>query len=251
MNIYTVKKLARLAGVSVRTLHHYDQIGLLKPSGRSAAGYRLYAEKDLLHLQQILFYRELGFSLADIQTLLSRPSFDPLRALQEHRLALQRQAERVERLIQTVDKTIQYLTEEKVELNDEELYEGFTQEQVERYQREVYERYDPALVDESFRRVRKMSKEQWQAVKQQGDDITRRMAGLMGCPAGDPQVQATIAQHRAWLENFYPVSREIYEGLANGYVENDEFRATYERYTAGLAEFMRNAMLIYCKSGDF
>ncbi len=181
---YTVHHVATMAGVSVRTLHHYDQIKLLRPSSRTAAGYRLYGEDDLLRLQQILFFRELDFPLGDIQRILDDPGFDPIQALESHRRMLHERAERLALLLSTVDKTIQKLTEDTMTLTDAELYEGFSQEQIERYKREVKEQYDPKLVAESERRVRKMSKAQWQAVGEDGKAVTRRMAELDGSRPG-------------------------------------------------------------------
>ncbi len=145
---YTVHQLAELAGVSVRTLHHYDQIGLLAPSRRSNAGYRLYHEPELLRLQQIPFYKELDLPLAEIKEILSQAGFDPVQALRDHRRKLQERGEQIVQLLQTIDKTIMKLTEANMELTDAELYEGFSQEQIERYQREVRELYDPKLVEE-------------------------------------------------------------------------------------------------------
>jgi DNA-binding transcriptional MerR regulator len=245
-NGYTVKQLARLAGVSVRTLHHYDQIGLLKPSSRTVAGYRLYQEDDLLRLQQILFFRELGLPLVEIPAILDQPDFDQVKALEEHRRALEQRAERLAHLLSTIDKTIRRLTEADMEMTDAELYEGFTPEQVERYQREARELYDPALVAESERRGRKMSKAQWQAVKQEGDEVTRKMASLMGRAPGEAGVQETVARHHAWIEHFYTPTPEIYRGLGQLYTQNDEFRANYDRYRPGLADFMQAAMDYYC-----
>jgi DNA-binding transcriptional MerR regulator len=104
---YTVKAVCNIAGVSVRTLHHYDEIGLLRPAGRSAAGYRLYSEKDLQRLQQVLFFKELGFDLAEIKRVLSDPRFDREAALAEHRKLLLERQERLGRLIRSVDKTLE------------------------------------------------------------------------------------------------------------------------------------------------
>ncbi len=140
---HTVHQLASLAGISVRTLHHYDHIGLLKPSARSAAGYRLYGTEDLLRLQQILLYRELDLPLEEIRRILDDPGFDPVRALAQHRRTLELHAERLARLLHTIDRTIARLTEVDMSLSDEELYEGLPKEQVDRWKREVNERYDP------------------------------------------------------------------------------------------------------------
>ena len=244
--VYAVKALAKMAGVSVRTLHHYDHIGLLEPSSRTAAGYRLYGQKDLLRLQQILFYRELDFPLNEIKKILDRPGFKLTKALENHREMLRERADRLARLLNTIDKTIQKLEEENVGMTDEELYEGFSKEQIEGYRREVRERYDPMLVEESERRVRNMSKEQWKAIKQTGDEIPRRLAALMDRQPGDPEVQKAVAQHYKWIEQFYTVSAEHYRGLGTLYVEDPRFRANYDKHRAGLADFMKAAMEYYC-----
>lgn len=242
---YTVQQLADLAGVSVRTLHHYDAIELLKPSSRTAAGYRVYGEDDLLRLQQILFFKELDFPLDEIKRVLDRPGFDRVTALESHRRMLQERAARLAVLMRTIDKTIQSLKEDTMPLTDAELYEGFSPEQIESYKREVQERYDPMLVAESNRRVSKMSKAQWKAVGAQGEAVTRRMAELMGRDPGDPEVQQTIAGHHAWIENFYPCSAEVYRGLGELYTSDDRFRAFYEAYAPNLADFMQAAMNFY------
>ena len=132
-----------------------------------------------------------------------------------------------------------------MEMSDEELYEGFTPEQIERYEREVNERYNPVLVEESKRRLRKLSKAQWQAVKQESDDVARAIAALADRAPGDPEVQKLIALHHAWIENFYPASAEVYRGLGQLYAEHAEFRAHYEQYRPGLADFMQAAMAYY------
>jgi len=245
MTAYTVSQLAKMAGVSVRTLHHYDHIDLLKPSSRTEAGYRLYEEQDLLRLQQILFFRELDLPLKDIRDILDDPEFDPVEALKNHRRLLQRQAERFLHLLKTIDKTIQRLTEDDMTMTDEELYEGFTQEQIERYKREAREMYDPALVEESERRVKKMSRAQWKAIGAEGEAVTTGLAALADREPGDVEVQELIARHHAWIENFYPCSAEVYRGLGQGYAEHPEFRAFYEKYRPGLADFMQVAMAHY------
>lgn len=247
MKAYTVRQLARMAGVSVRTLHHYDHIDLLKPSARTAAGYRQYREPELLRLQQILFFKELDVPLDEIRGILDDPAFDPIRALQDHRQRLEKETARLNRLLNTIDRTLERLTEEEpqMKMTDEELYEGFTPEQVERYNREAQEMYDPELVRESWKRIRNMSKEQWQAVKDEGDQVTRLIAELADRAPGDPEVQGLIARHHAWIEHFYPASAEVYSGLGQGYASHPDFRATYDKYRPGLADFMQAAMAYY------
>jgi DNA-binding transcriptional MerR regulator len=222
---YTVQQLARLAGVSVRTLHHYDHLGLLRPSARTAAGYRLYKEHDLLRLQQILFFRELDFPLNEIQHILDRPGFDQVKALENHKRMLKQRAERLERLLKTIDKTILRLTEERMNMTDAELYEGLSKEQSERYPREAREMYGTAAVEESEQRIRKMSKAQWNAVKEEGGAITVQMVELIDRKPSDPEVQKAIARHHAWIEQFFEAPAEVYRALGQGYAEHKEFRA--------------------------
>jgi DNA-binding transcriptional MerR regulator len=246
---YTVQQLARMAKVSVRTLHYYDHVGLLEPSARTAAGYRLYGEADLLRLQQILFFRELDFPLTEIQAILDQPEFNQVKALRDHRLLLQQEADRLGRLLKTIEKTISRLTEDNMtmtpSMTDEELYEGFTPEQIERYTREANELYDPKIVAEANRRVRQMTKEQWQAVKVEGGAVAQQLADLMDKKPGDAAVQAAIARHYAWVDNFWHPTAESYRGLGQGYAEHPEFRAFYEKYRPGLADFICAAMSYY------
>ncbi len=241
----TVRQLAKLAGVTVRTLHHYDQIGLLQPGARTAAGYRLDGEADLLRLQQILLFREMDVPLDQIRAILDDPRFDLVQALRSHRQTLQARAARLETLLHTIDKTITQLTEDTPMLTVEELYEGFSKEDAERYRREARENWGAERVEATEQRTRKMSKAQWQAVGQQGEEATQLLASLMDHDPDDPAVQAAIARHHAWIENFYPAPAEMYRGLGQMYVEHPEFRAYYEKYRPGLAGFMQAAMAHY------
>jgi DNA-binding transcriptional MerR regulator len=250
LKVRTVRQLATLAGVSVRTLHHYDQIGLLKPSARTEAGYRLYGEADLLRLQQIFFFKELDFPLAEIQAILDQPGFDQVETLRVHRRMLDERAARLACLLRTVDRTIAKLTgEDTMPLSDEELYEGFSpkeREQLKEYETEARDRWGE-MAAESQRRARQMPKAQWQAIQEEGNAATRLMADYMGRPVSDGDVQAAIARHHAWIENFYPCSAEMYRGLGQMYVDDPRFTATYDKVRPGLAVFMRDAMVFYAE----
>jgi len=243
---YTVKQLGKLAGVSARTLHFYDEIGLLRPATRTASGYRMYGERELLILQQIMFFRQLDVPLEEIRRILADPNFDQVRALRRHRELLEAQAARLGRLIKTVDKTLLML-EGTMTLSDAELYEGFSQEQIERYKRESREAYGVEVVEESERRAKGMSKGQWQAVRDEGDAVTRGLAGLMDRPVDDPEVQALIARHYKWVCTFWTPDAAAYTGLGQLYTDNPEFRANYDKYAVGLADFLREAMAYYAE----
>jgi len=241
----SIGQLAKMAGVSVRTLHHYDHIELLTPSFRTAAGYRRYQEQDLLRLQQILFFKELNFPLGEIRNVLDDPDFDQIEALENHRRLLQWQAARLSNLVKTIDKTIQRIAEEAMTMTDKELYEGFTQEQIERYKREARELYEPQVVKETEQRVRRMSKAQWKAVKEEGEEVAHLIAAHMDKDPSNPEVQSLIARHHTWIENFYPASAEVYSGLGQLYAGHEEFRQYYEKLGPNLADFMAAAMAHY------
>ena len=245
MKAYTVSRLAKLAGVSVRTLHHYDETGLLKPSFRSDSGYRQYQREDLLRLQQILFYRELDFSLNEIKEILDDPGYDQVQALVNHRQSIEQRIERLSDLLNTIDKTLTQYKEDSVVLTDEELYEGFSKEQIDRYNKEVDEKYGPGTVKASKERIEKLSKKKWKRVKKEGGAIALEMSELIDIPPESPEVQKLVKRHHAWIENFWTPDAESYKGLAIGYVENPEFRAFYDKYKTGLAEFLCAAMEYY------
>ena len=137
---YTVKQLANLAGVTNRTLHYYDEVGLLHPAAYGDNGYRYYDEAAVLRLQQILFFRELGFSLGQIKTILDRPDFDLLQALEGHKRALLERVERVNCLVDTIDKTILHI-QGKIDMNKKDFYKGFDEEKQKKYEQQARERY--------------------------------------------------------------------------------------------------------------
>jgi DNA-binding transcriptional MerR regulator len=244
---HTICQLARLAGVSIRTLHHYDQISLLHPTARTTAGYRLYAGADLLRLQQILFFKELDLPLNEIKAILDDPGFDALQALRNHRRMLEKREVRLALLLKTIDKTILTLTEETMTpLTDKELYEGFTQDQIDEYTSEASQRW-PDQYAESNRRISNTSREQWQAIKKEGEDVNRGLAALMEDDPASPQVQSLVARHYAWVAQFWTPNAEAYRGLGQMYVDDARFRANYDKYRPGLADFLCAAMQIYAQ----
>jgi DNA-binding transcriptional MerR regulator len=180
-----------------------------------------------------------------VRQILDDPGFDPVAALERHRQLLNQRLERLVHLLKTVDRTLDKLTEDDMTLTDEELYEGFPTEQIERYKREAREMYDPTLVEESEQRVKRMSRDEWNAVRAEGEAVTTSLAALADREPGDAEVQRLIARHHAWVENFYPCSAEVYRGLGQGYVEHPEFRAFYEKYRPELADLVAAAMSYY------
>ena len=233
-----------MAGVTPRTLHHYDEIGLLKPSRVGDNGYRYYGEEALLKLQQILFYRELGFPLDDIKKIMGRRDFDVLGALQSHKDALQKQAARLNRLLATVDNTIQHIKGEKL-MNQKGLFEGFSEEEQEKYTLEAEQLYDPETVRESNRKWKGYSASKKEAIMEEGKQIYQDMVAVMSKGASSVEVQAVVEHWRKHMDYFWTPNLEQLLGLANGYNDDPRFKENFDKMHPKLAEFMLEAVKVY------
>ena len=245
--MYTVKQIAKLAGVSIRTLHYYDELGLLKPESVGANGYRYYGDTALLKLQQILFYRELDLSLEEIKTILISPKFDVLKALHSHKEALQGRVERLGRLIQTVDNTIQQLKGSGT-MNAKGLFEGFSEEEQEKYAQEAEQMYDPETVRVSNRKWKAYNPAEKERILSEGKSIYVDLAKVMPKGVSDPQVQAVVARWHKHMQYFWSPNDEQLLGLADLYNDDPRFKSNYEKVAPGLAGFMREAVKVYVKN---
>jgi len=244
--MFTVKQLSRLAGVTPRTLHHYDAIGLLKPTLIGANGYRYYGEDVLLSLQQILFYRELDLPLADIKQITGSQDFDALRALESHRSELGRRKARLEKLLRTVDQTILHLKGIKA-MSNKQLFSGFSEEEQERYAAEAEQMYDPETVRASNRKWKSYSAEQKQHILDEGRQIYLDMASSMPKGADSVEVTALVERWRKNMDYFWTPNLEQLLGLASMYGQDPRFKANFDQIDLRLADFMRAAVEVYVK----
>jgi DNA-binding transcriptional MerR regulator len=242
--MYTVKQLADLAGVTPRTLHHYDRIGLLKPSAVGVNAYRYCDEQALFRLQQILFYRELGMPLDDIKHIIGRRGFDVLAALERHRVALQAQAGRARRLIRTIDKTTMHLKGEARMLPDE-LFEGFSDAKQKEYEAEAAQKWDPEVVKASNQKWKAYSNAERKRILEEGRALYGDLAALVSKSPASPQVQAVIVRWHAHIRHFWSPTDEQLLSLVDLYNTDPRFRANYEQLKPGLAAFMREAVRLY------
>jgi MerR family transcriptional regulator, thiopeptide resistance regulator len=242
---HTVKQLSRLAGVSTRTLHYYDEIGLLRPTRIAANGYRQYDRPALLRLQQIRFYRELGLNLDQIRQILSQPGFDPLQALEIHWQTLQAEADRLRILLATLDQTILHL-KGKTTMTNEELFSGFTPEQEQAYEAEARRRWGDEQVTESSRRWNAYSAEERRRILNEGGGIYRELEARLSRDPASPEVQALIARWHEHLRYFYEPTPEILRGLGRTYAGDPAFAEFFAGFDPGLPDFMHRAIDIYC-----
>jgi DNA-binding transcriptional MerR regulator len=247
---HTVGEVARIARVSVRALHHYDEIGLLEPSSRTEAGYRLYTSADLERLQQILFYRELGFPLDEIERVLADPTFDRRRALVNHRELLAARAEQARALVALVDRTIEALDRGE-SMSWEQMFDGFEPSE---YEEEARERWGgSAEFEESRERTRRYSKDDWTRIKAESAEIVEAFAAAFdaGVTAADHRAMQVAERHRQHISRwFYRCTLEIHVGLGEMYVSDPRFTAHYDgKERPGLSGYIRDAIRANAERG--
>jgi DNA-binding transcriptional MerR regulator len=238
--------VARLAGVTVRTLHHYDRIGLLPPSVRSSAGYRGYDQSDLARLQRILAYRELGFALEDIARLLDDPDSDPVAQLrQQHALVLERM-ERLAQIAAVLERTLE-AHKMGIKLTAEEMLEVFGEHDPTQYADEVQERWgDTEAYRQSARRTSTYTKDDWIRIKAEQEAVGAQLAEAMaaGLPADSAQAMAAAEAHRLLIDRyFYDLSREMHVHLGEMYLADPRFTKVYEDQAPGLAQYVHDAIV--------
>ena len=244
---FTVGDLAKLTGITVRTLHHYDEIGLCCPSERSQAGYRLYSDADVHRLQEVLLLRELGLPLEDISSALQEAR-DPARRaelLRQHREALLAKRTRIDAMVAAVDTALVTLEKGHAMKPEDvkDMFDGFDHTQ---YEDEVKERWgNTDAYKESARRTKSYGQAEWQQIKDQWNAIYARLADLMraGVTVTDARVQELVEQHRAHIDRwFYPCSKEMHKGLGAMYVADPRFAANLDGHGAGFAQYLSDAI---------
>ena len=245
--MYTVKQLSALAGVTVRTLHYYDEIDLLHPSQIGSNGYRYYDDAALFRLQQILLYREMDIELAQIRDILDDPDFDTLAALRAHRRVLSGKIERLNELIATVDMTINHIEENKVMSDKKKMFGGISKSQEEEYAREARLQYGPDTVNDSMKRWNSYSPTRQQAIMDEGNQIYADMAQAVadGVPIKNETMQTIVNRWHEHIKYFYEPSLDMLRGLAEMYIHAPDFRVKFDALHPDLAETMRAAVEIY------
>ncbi len=247
MKKYSAKGLSELAGVSVRTLHHYDKIGLLKPAIRTKAKYRLYGENELLKLQQILFFKELDFTLKEIVDILDKPDFDLIKVLESHKRALVLKQKRISIMLNTIEKTVLNLKGKKM-ITNKELYEGFSTENVTKIRDEAIEKYGEEKVLKSEAFLKKLSSEQIEQLKNEQKEIFKNLFDLSGKEPESEEVQMEIARHYRNTRKFWGTDGssdsqwEEYKGLGELYISDERFTVINGNAQPEFARFLAKAI---------
>ncbi|WP_125152319.1 MerR family transcriptional regulator [Clostridium rectalis] len=250
---YKIKEVADMAGISVRMLHHYHKIGLLKPDYIKSNGYRLYTYRNLEKLQQILFYKELDFSLQEIKNLLDNPGFNSKNALKAHKRLLIEKKERMERIIKSLDKTLKSL-DEGVKMNSNDLFKPFDMTQIEKHKREyakeTKEKYGSSKeYKQSKEKTAKYTKDNWINIMNEAEKICEKVALLMDREPHNHEVQEAVGAWRKFItDNFYECSIDNFRGLGELYIVDKRFTKNIDKYKKGLAKFLSEAINIYCNN---
>lgn len=245
---YTVKELAQISGVSVRTLHWYDEVGLLKPAYYGSNGYRYYEEEQLLILQQILFFKELRFELKQIQKVLGRGDFNKMVALSSHREVLKKNLEQTKKLIKTIDKTIEHL-KGTTKMKEQEMFSGFSKEQQAEYERQIIERFGEtgkAAIEESKQNIKKWSKQDEENFKKEGEEICKELTTLLkqNFKAHEKEVQSIIRKHYLWINKCWTPTKESYADHGD-LIKDSDLRKAFEAYHPKLPDFIAEAIQIF------
>jgi len=244
MKKYSAKELSNLAGVSVRTLHYYDEIGLLKPA---------HGENELLKLQQILFYKELDFSLKEIIDILNNPDYDLVQALESHHLALLSKQDNISKMLDTIEKTLLKL-KGKAMMKDKELYEGFSSEEIKDMRKEVTDKYGKEELARSENYLKQLSKYEFEQLKKDQKEIFNNLFGLSKELPESEKVQNEISRHYENIRKFWgtygssDAQAEQYKGLGELYIHDERYTKVDGKAQPDFANFLSKAMTFFVKN---
>ncbi len=236
------KEVAKISGVSVRTLHHYDELGLLIPRRHPDNGYRQYSQADLDKLQQILFFRECGFALEKIKSIVADPTFDPLEAFLLQKKALLYEKARIEQMLVTLEKSIQEVRGER-KMQKKEKFEGFDFSK-NPYEEEARERWGDEAVDRSQSHLNKMDKNQQQKLGEDMNGLFQELADISHLDPASEEVQTEMQKMFEFFNSSfgYAYSYEAFAGLGRMYIDDERFKENIDKFRPGLSEFLAEAM---------
>lgn len=237
-----VKEITDLVGISVRTLHHYDEIGLLTPDKTTTAGYRIYSEANLETLQQILFFRELGFPLKEIKEIIHSPSFDRQEALERQHQMLLRKKQQLDQMIETIEKTIQQAKGE-IDMTNQEKFKGFDFSN-NPYEQKARERWGDKIVDEANETTSNMTDQD----QERFNEIYRNLAAVRTLAPDSEVAQREIKKWYQFINKIHNYSLEAFKELGQIYVDDERFTKNIDQFGEGLSVFMRDAMAFYAEN---
>ncbi len=252
---YKVKEVSEMVGLSVRMLHHYDKIGLLKPDHVTEVGYRQYSEDDLMNLQQILFLRELDFSLESIKNMMGSPDYNQVALLEKQQSLLEKKVERLLKIIDAIG-----LTKERFEkgesMSNEERFDSFDMSEIEahkmKYAKEAEEKWGKSdAYKQSAERIEKFGQEDFKRIQEENNGIYKEIVGLMDQDVSNERVQVLVGALRQGItDNFYDCTVEIFADLGEMYVADPRFTKNLDKHGEGFAAYLSKATDYYTKQNS-
>ena len=250
----TVGQVAAEVGTTVRALHHYDEVGLVRPSRRSSAGYRVYDDADVDRLRQVLTYRALGLSLEDVRRVLDDPAADTAQHLRRRRALLLARVDALHEAVARIDRALEEERDMTVRLTPEERREIFGDDLPEEHEQEARERWgETDAWQESRRRTSTFTADDWRAVKAESRAVEAELVACLaaGEPADGPRARAAAERHRQHVGRwFYDCLPQMHRALAQMWVDDERFRAHYEELAPGLAQYARGAVVANAESRE-
>lgn len=245
--MYKINEVAKFAGVSTRTLRYYDEIGLLKPASFSESNYRYYSQKEVDLLQQILFFKELGYRLTEIKAILQDKDFNLLHSLEKQKLELVKEKQKIDVLLKTINQTIQHHKGDYYMSNQDKfngLKEKMIQENEEKYGQELRDKYGDKEMEESYQKLRKLSKYEFQKADKLGKDILELLGKIyQSNDIYSLEAKNLASMHQEWIKIYWTsYSRDAHIGLCEMYLSDERFRAYYDKVGVGATEFLVNVV---------
>lgn len=241
----SISETSKITNLSIRTLRYYDEIDLIKPSKITDAGYRYYDEKSLEKLQEILFLKELDFSLKEIKEIISNPQYNRKRAMENHKNLLIMKKNRIENLISLLEN----ITNGGSSMSFKEFDMSDIQKEQKKYAEEIKERWgETEAYKESENKTSKYSQDKWANLEEEADFIFKEFSAIKNEPETSEKAQALVEKWQAYItKNYYNCTKEILAGLAEMYIGDERFKNNIDKYSVGTAEFMSKAIKEYCK----
>lgn len=247
---HTVQKLASLSGVSVRTLHHYDEIGLLEPAYIGMNGYRYYEQEQLLLLQQILFFRNLGFELKKIREIIKKSDFDRIAALYSHRKMLMRELEKTRELIETIDNTLEHLQGKK-KMKDNQFFKGLNSPKQKEYEKYLIDsgRHTAEELKTGRKRLEKWQPQDWEKVRIEWEALLKDYVNAIAKGSNSPDALACVERHLQYLQRFgIETKKEELVEKAHFYLGHPDWKKVFDAEHPKLLEFILAATEAYANS---
>jgi len=243
--MYTVSQLARLSGISVRALQHYHRIGLLEPTEIGTNGYRYYAENKVFELQQIIFFKELDFSLSEIKKIMKNPSFSVEKSLNKQKELIYQKMERLHGIIQLIDKTLKNRKGEN-KMRGQDYFEEINEAKVKEYTKRAKEAYGEEVVNQSIKQVKKEYNNDYARMQREFEEWLESVKNVMEKGPGSIEAQELIAQWYDKMKNIFPCDIQIFSSLGMMYKDNEEFAVNFRKVDERMPEFVCDAIQLFC-----